>query len=173
MKKVFHILTVVAVVLAGVLLVVLLSANSKMNKKIERQKKAIDMYEETYLGTDSMSTKLSELESQLEDANSIVAELEQKISGMSEDETYLNIAFPTDGNYYKEAYDEVKFYADPTCTIEIKNVRFMSATQKSEQAKNGLEIYCLRMDNGKICYCTQSPYLITEQKYIEMQQDEE
>lgn len=178
MKKFLKVLKVFikAFVIAIIVLVfiTLLVGNFRKNRKIEKQEKVIQYYETTYLGENSeTSVEISELESQLEEANSKVAELEQQINGVTNDETYLNIAFPTDGNYYKDAYDEVKFYADSSCTIEVAGkVRFMSATQKQEQAKNGLQIYCLRMDSGKICYCTESPYLITEQKYIEMKNEE-
>lgn len=114
------------------------------------------------------SEEVTELRQQLADAQIQITELEQKTNGITDDGTYVSLKFPSDGNYYKEAYDSVTFYSDPECTQKISNVRFMSAKIDSAQAENGLSIYCLRMDNGKICYCTDSPYLITETKYKEM-----
>ena len=93
---------------------------------------------------------------------------QEEISLDVEDNTYLTVKFPYDGNFYKEAYDSVTFYSDPTCTEEINAVIFMSPEIDTAQAKNGLGIYCLRLDSGEICYCTERPYLITEKKYNEI-----
>lgn len=113
------------------------------------------------------SEDVTELRQQLADAQIQITELEQQTNGVTDDGTYVSLKFPSDGNYYKEAYDSVTFYSDPECTQKIFNVRFMSPEVDSTQAENGLSIYCLRMDNGKICYCTDVPYLITEAKYKE------
>lgn len=118
------------------------------------------------------SEEVTELRQQLADAQIQITELEQQTNGKNDDETYIHLKFPSDGSYYKEAYDSVTFYSDPECTKKISNVRFMSPEMDSTQAENGLNIYCLRMDNGKICYCTDSPYLITEAKYNEMHKTE-
>ena len=169
MRKFFDALKVIVVIVLVVWFVSLVIGNSKKNREIDKKDKIIHMYETTYVtGESETSKKISDLESQLEDANSKIAELEQQISGGVQDNVYFNLRFPTDGNYYKEAYDDVQFYSDPTCTVKISNVRFISAEVDSRQAENGLEIYCLRMDNGRICYCTKEPYLITEKKYYEM-----
>ncbi len=172
MRKFFDALKVIAVIVLVVWFVSLLIGNSKKSREISKQNKIIHMYETTYLSDESETAKsISELESQLEAANNRIVELEQQINGGIQDNVYFDLRFPTDGNYYKEAYDEVPFYSDPTCTIKISDVRFMSSEVDHGQAENGLEIYCLRMDNGQICYCTESPYLITEKKYNEMHEE--
>lgn len=169
MRKFFDALKVIAVIVLVVWFVSLLIGNSKKSREIDKKNKIIHMYETTYVTEESeTSKKISDLESQLEDANIQIVELEQHINSGVHDNVYFNLRFPTDGNYYKEAYDEVQFYSDPTCTVKISDVKFMSAAIDSTQAENGLEIYCLRMDNGQICYCTEAPYLITEGKYDEM-----
>lgn len=164
MKKVFKVVARLAVI---TFVIVLLGCNVSKNQKIKDQKAIIHQYEEEYI----TSTEEIDAESNLEDANKRIAELEQQISSGVEDNTYINIKFPSDGNYYKEAYDEVQFYSDPYCTVKLSNVRFMSPNIDNSQAENGLSIYCLRMDNGEICYCTESPYLITEGKYNEMKEE--
>ena len=169
MSKFFDALKVIVVIVLVVWFVSLVIGNSKKNREIDKKDKIIHMYETTYVtGESETSKKISDLESQLEDANIQIVELEQHINSGVQDNVYFNLRFPTDGNYYKEAYDEVQFYSDPTCTVKISDVKFMSAAIDSTQAENGLEIYCLRMDNGQICYCTEAPYLITEGKYDEM-----
>lgn len=172
MRKFLEALKVIAVIVFVVWFVLLFIGNSSKNRKIDKQEKIIRMYETTYVtGESDTANKISELESQLEDANSRIAELEQQINGGVQENVYFNLRFPTDGTYYKEAYDDVQFYSDPTCTVKISDVRFMSAEVDVRQAENGLEIYCLRMDNGQICYCTEAPYLITEGKYNEMHEE--
>ena len=169
MRKFFDALKVIAVIVLVVWFVSLLIGNSKKSREIDKKNKIIHMYETTYVTEESeTSKKISDLESQLEDANIQIVELEQHINSGVQDNVYFNLRFPTDGNYYKEAYDEVQFYSDPTCTVKISDVKFMSAAIDSTQAENGLEIYCLRMDNGQICYCTEAPYLRTEGTYDEM-----
>lgn len=120
--------------------------------------------------------EIKRLKQQLEEANKELIELELELQLeqeiKAEDYNYLNIKFAPDGNYYKEAYDVVTFYSDPYCTKKIYDVRFMSPEIDSARAENGLNIYCLRLDNGEICYCTESPYLITEEKYNEMKAEE-
>lgn len=169
MRKFLDALKVIAVIVLIVWFVSLLIGNSSKSRKIDKQNKIIRMYETTYISDESETAKnISELEIQLEAANARISELEQQVNGGVQDNVYLNLRFPTDGSYYKEAYDEVQFYSDPTCTVKISDVRFMSAEVDVRQAENGLEIYCLRMDNGQICYCTEGPYLVTEKKYKEM-----
>lgn len=169
MSKIWRAVKVVVVIFMVVWFISLLFGNSSKSRKLDKQNKIIHMYETTYInGESEFSSQISELESQLEAANSRIAELEQQVNGGVQDNVYFNLRFPADGNYYKEAYDEVQFYSDPTCTVKISDVRFMSAEVDLRQAENGLEIYCLRMDNGQICYCTEGPYLITEKKYNEM-----
>lgn len=114
--------------------------------------------------------KIEELEKELENyqQQENYEEQEDIIQESKVDNEYLNVKFPYDGKYYKEAYNSVTFYSDSTCTEEIYDARFISAGIDEAQAKNGLIIYCLRLDSGEICYCTQRPYLITEEKYNEM-----
>ena len=118
----------------------------------------------------------SSAEQELEEARIRITELEQQISSGVEDNTYLSIKLPTDGYYYKNKNDSVTFYFDPTCTEEISEpIRFMSKSMDSDEAENGLAIYCLRMDNGKICYCPQNkgyPDLITEEEYNQIKAEE-
>ena len=118
--------------------------------------------------------EIKRLKQQLEEANKELIELELQLEQeiKAEDYNYLNVKFAPDGNYYKEAYDVVTFYSDPYCTKKIYDVRFMSPEIDSARAENGLNIYCLRLDNGEICYCTESPYLITEGKYNERKAEE-
>lgn len=113
--------------------------------------------------------KIQELQQELQNVKIEKERLEKRTeSAIEKDENYLNVKFSSDGSYYKEAYDKVQFYSDSTCTIKLDNVRFMSAEIDYAQAGNGLNIYCLRLDSGIICYCTERPYLITEEKYNEI-----
>ena len=122
----------------------------------------------TIESTRQQNEKIKELQKEVEKYEQEADLKEQEETSREvEDNTYLTVKFPFDGSYYKEAYDQVTFYSDPTCTEEIADARFMSPEIDTAQAKNGLSIYCLRLDNGEICYCTDSPYLITEKKYKE------
>lgn len=136
------------------------------NKTRKLENEIIDLNRQMDELSNYEKEKQKDLEERLEIANNKIIDFEEL---KDNDSTYLNVKFPSDGNYYKEAYDSVIFYEDPTCTIEIENVRFWSPVIDTAKAKNGLDIYCLRLDSGKICYCTQSPYLITEEKYRERQ----
>ena len=71
---------------------------------------------------------------------------------------YMQLIFPTDGNYYVEATGTVQFYADPDCTIEIESPRFLSPEVEyisAFETKTGYrtQIYVFLMEEEKICYC--------------------
>lgn len=122
-----------------------------------------------------LQDRITELEQDLKAANDRANAAEQSLVGTTEDESYMQMKFPSDGNYYKEAYDEIKFYSDVTCTQPIKDARFMSAEIDTGVATNGLQVYALRLDSGKICYCSQNegrPYLVTEQCYNELKAEQ-
>ena len=133
----------------------------------------LNSIQETLAGEDS--EEIADLKQQLSEALSKNAEYEQQTNCASNDATYVQLKFPSDGNYYKEAYDEIQFYSDSECGRDDKifDVRFMSPEVDTVQAEKGFTVYCLRMDSGEICYCTESPYLITESKYIEMHEEAE
>lgn len=137
----------------------------KRDRTIENQNVIIKYYEDLYVSDDK---DYQEALNQLKEANQKIAEMQQQQTSYELDDTYINNKFPHDGIYYREAYDEVQFYSDMTCTREIYNVRLMSSAIDSCNAKNGLFVYCLRMDDGKICYCTEMPYLVSEGKYEEL-----
>lgn len=144
---------------------------------IERQKSTIASLEgSAETAEETEQAEDSSAEQELEEARNRITELEQQISSGVEDNTYLRIKFHTDGYYYKNKNDSVTFYFDPTCTEEISEpIRFMSKSMDSDEAENGLAIYCLKMDNGKICYCPQNkgyPDLITEEEYNQIKAEE-
>lgn len=169
MRKFFRALEVICIMFFIVWFIILFIENSSKNREVNKQEEIIHMYETTFVHSEEGNlNRIFELESQLEASNKRIAELEQQVNGITEDNVYISLKFSTDGNYYKEAYDKIEFYKDPECTIKIFNVRFMSSAVDYGKAENGLEIYFLRMDNGEICYCTERPYLITEKKYKEM-----
>ncbi len=153
MKKVVKVVGVVMVVIG--IIALLKGEWDEKGRLVENTRSTMEeQYEE-----------IQSLKEQIKEKENKIAELEQQVKTV-EDETYMQLKFPSDGNYYKEAYNEVQFYSDATCTIKIDNVRFMSSYVDTS-AENGLSIYCLRKDDGKICYCTESPYLITENDYKE------
>lgn len=159
MKKVFG-------VIIGIVVLIYVISSVKSCYRKEQSRKIIETG--TIYTTKQQDEEIEELQKELEEYKQKAELAEQEeISVEVEDNTYLTLKFPSDGNYYKEAYNRVTFYSDPTCTEEIDNARFMSPEIDAAQAKNGLDIFCLRLDNGKICYCTESPYLITEKKYNE------
>lgn len=156
-------------VIVGILLLffIISSVKSCYNKNNSRKilETGIIMKE----NTQQQNKEIEELQKELEKyKQQAVLKEQEEISLDVEDNTYLTVKFPYDGNLYKEAYDSVTFYSDPTCTEEIDDVIFMSPEIDTAQAKNGLGIYCLRLDSGEICYCTERPYLITEKKYNEI-----
>lgn len=135
---------------------------------IKQQRATIHRLNSTETTEEIQQVENNSTEQELEEARIRITELEQQINKGITDNTYLSIKFPTDGYYYKER-NAIKFYSDPTCTVEISaSIRFMSKKVDSDEAENGLAIYCLRMDSGEVCYCPQNkgyPELITEQEY--------
>lgn len=133
------------------------------NEEIEKLKEELNEQD-----TEKLQTRIVELEEELRIKSGEITQ--QAINNISNGTyvNYMNTKFPTDGNYYKERYDRVVFYADPTCTNEIYvDLRFLSPAIDESQAKNGLKIYCLERDDGTIVYCTEYPDLITEIEYNE------
>lgn len=164
MKKVLGIIVGIIVII-----IIISSAKSCFSKK--RSQEIVDSG--AIYNMKQQNKKIEELEEEIKEYKKDAEVKKQEEESLRiEDKNYLNVKFPSDGNFYKEAYDAVTFYSDSTCTKELKNVRFMSPEVDTAQAKNGLNIYCLRMDNGEICYCTESPYLITEGKYQELKMSE-
>lgn len=85
---------------------------------------------------------------------------------------FMQMLFPTDGNYYVEATGMVTFYSDPKCENEISTPRFLSGERQYYHFytwKDGfdMEIYCLLAEDGTICYCPghKTPKLLTEAEY--------
>lgn len=180
-KRVLKILLWCAAVLVIFIVIIKMYDQSVTIKQqratIMRQRETIDSLENsTETAEETEQVENISAEEELKEARIRITELEQQISSGAEDNTYLNIKFPTDGCYYKERNDAITFYSDPTCTVKISSsIRFMSQTRDSDEAENGLAIYCLRMDNGKICYCPQNkgyPDLITEQEYNQIKAEE-
>lgn len=162
MKKVL----VISIVLITIIFFAKSCSDSNQNRRLRNQ---VSVQKQENVADEE---EIQKLKKQLKEANKNLIELEQEANEFIEDNNYLNIKFPSDGNYYKEAFDSVTFYSDPTCTEKLDDARFMSPEIDSAQAENGLNILCLRLDNGEICYCTDSPYLITEGKYNEMKEEE-
>lgn len=158
-------------IIAGIVVIIYVISSVKSCYSKEQSRKIIDSG--TIYSTKQQNEEIEKLQEELEKykQQEIINEQEE-ISMDVEDNAYLIVKFPSDGNYYKEAYDRVTFYSDSTCTEEIDDARFMSPEIDKAQAKNGLEIFCLRLDNGRICYCTESPYLITEKKYNELKTED-
>lgn len=165
------------VVIVLVMAVILLKGcgNSNNKREINLLERRIEQLEQEkeQVQVNEDEDQIKELQQQLKEANSEKEELEKKANAIANDGNYLNVKFPSDGNFYKEAYDQVQFYSNSACTIKIDNPRFMSPEIDSAQAENGLNIYCLRLDSGMICYCTESPYLITEKKYNEIKSEQQ
>ena len=137
------------------------------SRKVNRQALIIQEYKDKYdeKQIENYEKRISELE---EEIKTKIDLQKQSEVGMTEDSTYLNRKFPSDGKYYKDT-ESVIFYSDPSCTVKIfDELRFMSCYIDSAKAENGLDIYCLRMDNGRICYCTTHPNLVTEKEYNKM-----
>ena len=116
---------------------------------------------------------IKELETEVKEKNDKIKNLKQKIKNLESDidNRYLEIKFPTNGLYYKEAF-EVQYFADPECTKKISDVTFLSPEKDTGRSStNDLPIYILRTEDGGFCYCpqTSSPYLITLEKWNEMQ----
>lgn len=162
MKKVL----VISIVLITIIFFAKSCSDSNQNRRLRNQ---VSVQKQENVADEE---EIQKLKKHLKEANKNLIELEQEANEFIEDNNYLNIKFPSDGNYYKEAFDSVTFYSDPTCTEKLDDARFMSPEIDSAQAENGLNILCLRLDNGEICYCTDSPYLITEGKYNEMKEEE-
>lgn len=148
--------------------VIINSCNSKRkNEELTVQN------EDAHNDLSSKEKEVEDLEKKLEKAKNKIIKLEQKVGKNVEDSVYINLKFSIDGNFYKEAFDVV-YYSDPTCTQIVKEPRFLSSKTDAENADNGLAIYCLRLDNGDICYTprTNTPFLITEAKWQEMKKEE-
>ena len=140
--------------------------NKRKNKELTVQNEDVNEH------LSSKDKEVKDLEKKLEKAKNKIIKLEQKVGKNKDDLVYMNLKFSSDENFYKEAFDTL-YYSDPTCTIIIDNPRFLSSKIDPEEADNGLAIYCLRLDNGEICYTPRknSPYLITEAKWQEMKKE--
>ena len=166
LKKIFRI----GFYVIGILLLIIVVKGCNIQKDLKREVNRRNFLSKKEKMYQQEQKKLKEENEQLKEENK---KLQQELANnKGEDSAFMNLLFTTDGEFYKEAYGDVQFYADSSCTQEINNVRFVSAKIISSEAENGLNIYCLRMDNGEICYCTKSPYLITEGKWEEMQEEE-
>lgn len=106
-----------------------------------------------------------ELRDKNKEKDQTIVNLEQQINSAVEDDTYLSLCFRTYGEYYKEETGEITFYAEPTCETKLEDVRFISRDVDYKDLGNGSYVYCMRMDNGKICYSKEYPRLIDEEFY--------
>ena len=145
-KKIIIILVAVFVLIT---LGGLYSTNHRLNEleaRVQEQEETIA--EETEQVEETMQVEKTEQEEQTNQAQGEYDTFDD----------YMQLIFPTDGNYYVEATGTVQFYADPDCTIEIENPRFLS--QKVEfitgfETKTGYrtQIYVFLMEGDKVCYC--------------------
>lgn len=115
--------------------------------------------------------RVSELETELKnktlEANSAAQKLTEITAGSSN--SYLDIKFPSDGNYYVDSYQST-FYKDENCTQPINAPRFMSPViDENLTAPNGFSIQAIRLDTGELCYCPKDTriYLVTEEEWQE------
>lgn len=74
---------------------------------------------------------------------------------------YIEIIFPTDGNYYVEATGTIKFYADKDCTIPISNPRFISKgsgyiSMYLTESGYRVNVHVFLLEGNKVCYCPSS-----------------
>lgn len=168
-KQIFILVIMVLMVLTGCTTnAEILNAQKETNYRLGVMEEKIGKKE----NDETENKDVAELENKLAEANKKVEKLESVISATSKDEIYIKVKFPSDGNFYKEAYDEVQFYSDPECTQEIETPSFISKNVDNAQAKNSLNIYCVLTESGTIVYCTQPPYLITEDEYEESHKEE-
>lgn len=185
LKKVGKVVIRIGIV---ILMIVLVFSNRSLKKENNKQKLIIKNYEQHYFGSEKDISELEndEMESLKQNIISLqksVEELEKQkgklttqkqnvMSDVNVEESvkeYLTRKFPFDGNYYKEA-GEAQYYKDIFCTkkIDSKNLRFMSQTTDYTSAENGLSVTCILTSDWQIIYCTESPYLVTEEKYQEI-----
>lgn len=97
------------------------------------------------------------------------ADKAEQQNATGESSSYIEIKFPSDGNYYVDSYQS-KFYRDATCTQPIESPRFMSpAIDENVEAPNGFAVKAMRLDNGDIVYCPRdtSVYPVTEAEWEE------
>lgn len=151
-KKIIIILVAVFVLIT---LGGLYSANHRLNEleaRVQEQEETIaeetEQVEETTQVEETMQVEKTEQEEQTNQAQGEYDTFDD----------YMQLIFPTDGNYYVEATGTVQFYADPDCTIEIENPRFLSKEVEyisGFETKNGYQtqIYVFLMEGEKICYC--------------------
>lgn len=155
-----------------VIIIIIIAKGCASCQSKEESRKIIEAGQRLETTTDEKQEEIEELEQQVKKYKAKIDLLEQGLDRDIDSAEYLNLKFPSDGNFYKEAYDEITFYTDPTCTIELETeATFMSPEIDTVEAENGLAIYCLRLYNNEICYCPQNkgqPYLITEEKYNEL-----
>lgn len=77
-------------------------------------------------------------------------------SNESSYETYLELAFPSNGTLYEPVSEDIAFYSDPDCTNKINNVKFVSFYGEDVLLHDSSKVYCYRMSNGEICYSRQA-----------------
>lgn len=164
---------VVTIMLAIIIVAKYFSAIARTNSLQKQVDALVAGNDKKY--ANELSTKVESLEKDNSDKDKKIKELKQKIKNLETvpDNRYLQIKFPTDGNLYKEAF-EVQYFADPECTKELNDVTFLSPEKDTGRSSiNDLPIYILRTEDGGFCYCPQnsSPYLITEEKWKEMQEE--
>lgn len=102
------------------------------------------------------------------------ADKAEQQNATGESSSYIEIKFPSDGNYYVDSYQS-KFYRDATCTQPIESPRFMSpAMDENVEASNGFAVKAMRLDNGDIVYCPRDTnvYPVTEQEWQEYQKEQ-
>ncbi len=110
----------------------------------------------------------SKLKSALEEEKLRAGKAEQQ-NATGDSSSYLDIKFPSDGNYYVDSYQS-KFYRDANCTQLIDNPRFLSWKQDEDlESPSGFPIKAMRLDSGELCYCPRdtSVYPVTEAKWEE------
>ena len=115
----------------------------------------------------------TELAKKTEEAD--VAKQKQTEVTAGDSSLYLQAKFPSDGNYYVDANENV-FYKDTTCTQVVDDPKFMSpAIDDNVEASNGFPIKALRLNTGEICYCPRDTgvYLVTEQEWQEYLKEQE
>lgn len=141
--------------------------DERINQKLAKHDQTVADYKETLSNKDEI---ILEKERENNKLRQEATEVEPNNVNI-----YIDNKFPFDGHYYRED-GGIKFYEDPPCTKELTGeIRFMSNYPDPDEAENGLQIYCLRLDNGLIVYCTREkgPHLITEEEYREKYETED
>lgn len=186
MKKIKGIINVILVIILIILISVIctqsITIKTQRNTILNLQADIRNFKEEQTTSendTSQLREEKSELEEKLTEAENEVNEIKKQlveeqnkvtasqVTNQSTDDTYISTKFPQDGNYYI-CTEDIKFYSNPECTIEINTPKFISNVIDDAEAGNGLSIHCLRSESGKIVYCSGTkgyPYLITEKEY--------